>query len=124
MLNVTFLKNKISRQIKQNGMSFEFTRYAVDNYSQRTSEKEKVFLFDGIFHRLTQNQISLTISEASKIPTKTFDSILCLYDDGKEITMDDEVVISGNRYKVVDKINVNSFDVAFEILLEIIKDEF
>lgn len=122
MLNGRFLKNKIQRQINQNGRSFEFIRYAVDEYGQKTNEVEKTISFEGLF---SQRMIRVNISEsiAARVVDVPKTSIICLFEDGIDIKNDDYVIISEQLYKVIDKININEFNIAFDISLEMIKGE-
>lgn len=125
MLNKTFLKNKVSRQININGQEYKFIRYGIDEFSQKTNDIEKIISLNGIFHVAGAGLlISLSESEGTRVPTKQNPAIICLFEDGKDIKNDDEVLISGELFKVVDKVNINMFDIAYDIFLEVVKDEF
>lgn len=120
MLNPTFLENKIKRQINQNGQDFMFMRHGVDEYHQVTDNYVSYFEVRGIFHT-TNNYISQNISDGSRITKKPQAMVLTTYDYGLPIQKDDEVEIADKKYVVVDKNNVNSFNVAFDISLELVQ---
>jgi len=120
MLNTTFLKNKINRQIKQNGQTFVFIRYKEDQYHQVSSEIDQKVVLEGIFHT-TNNYITKNTDDGSASSSKPQPMILTSYECGKQVLPKDEVIISNQKYKVIEKNNVNSFDVAFDISLELVR---
>lgn len=113
-----FLRNKINRQIKQNGSEYLFKRYGVDEYDQLTDEIVKEMLIKGLFHE-TINHIHEALSEAdgARITDVPQSYILCLFDDGDQIKLDDFVEINERIYKVINKTNVGNFNVAYDINL-------
>lgn len=121
MIQSKFLRNKIDRQIKYNGSLFTFVRYGVDDYGQFTDEVIARFIFDGLFHE-TVKHVSLAESDEARIFDVPKSYILCLYEYGKEIKIDDHVVINEKEYRVTGKTDVNNFQVAFDISLEMVKD--
>ena len=120
MLNTTFLKNKINRQIKQNGQRFTFVRYKEDQYHQVSSVVDQEIDLEGIFHT-TNNYITKNTDDGSASFSKPQPMILTSYEYGLKILPKDEVKISNQKYIVIDKNNVNSFNVAFDISLELVK---
>lgn len=116
MLNPTFLKNKIKRQINQNGQKFVFYKYEEDQFHQKSDEPSEEIEVLGIYHT-TNNYVNVNTKDGASISKKLQPMILVLYEDGKKINKEDKVVISGKEYVVNDKNNINSFDVAFDISL-------
>ena len=115
-----FLKNKISRQIKQNGSSYTFNRFGVDEYGQKTDEVIETFSFKGLFHEtISHISVQLTEAESARVVEVPSSYILCLFEDGDKISLDDFVEINGNIYKVVNKINVGGFNIAYDISLRV-----
>lgn len=112
-----FLKNKINRQINQNGSFYTFNRFGVDEYEQKTDEVEETFEVHGLFHE-TVKHVAITESDAARIVDVPKSYILCLFDDGDLIKVDDFVEINNNLYRVTGKINVGNFNVAYDISLE------
>lgn len=124
MLTDVYFRNKIKRQIEWNGQEFVFTRYALNEYEEIDYSKvDKEFHLKGIFHEGGGYGGMLNIQiyerDGARTLTKMKPMILCLYEDGKDLDMDDEVIISDYKYKVVDKNDIKNLKVAFEISLEI-----
>lgn len=115
-----FLKNKISRQIQMNGMEVTFVRYKEDKYHQLTDEVDEEFTFHALFHT-TNTFVRSQVEDAAKTVSKPQPMILCLFEDGERIEVNDKVTISDQEYIVTDKNNMNGFNVAFDISLELIK---
>lgn len=120
MLNPTFLKNKIKRQINQNGQKFVFYKYEEDQFHQVSDEPSEEIEVLGIYHT-TNSYINVNTKDGASISKKLQPMILVLYEDGEKINKEDKVVISGKEYVVNDKNNINSFDVAFDISLKLIE---
>ena len=116
-----FLKNKINRQIKQNGSVYIFKQFGVDEYGQRLDEVQNEITVEGLFHE-TVNHIKLTESDAARVIDVPKSYILCLFEQGKEIEMDNIVVINEKEYRVIGKTNVGNYNIAFDISLELIVD--
>jgi len=122
-----YLRNKIKRQIQWNGRDFTFIRYRQNNYHQVTTEVLEEITLRGFYHEAGgyggMLNIELYERDGSRNPTKMKPMILCLYEDGNKLKMDDVVQISEYKYKVVDKTNVQNFNVAYEVSLELINEE-
>lgn len=124
MQTEVFFKSRIKRQILWNGQDFVFTRYARDEYEQIDYNTiDKTFAFKGIFHDGGGygGMLNITLYErdGAGTITKMKPMILALYEDAKDIDMDDEVIISNDKYKVVEKNDVKGMGIAFEISLEL-----
>lgn len=120
----TYLRNKIVRQIKWNGQNFVFVRYVPDDYHQLKSEIETTFDIKGLFHEGGgyggMLNIELFERDGGRTVSKMKPMILCLYEDGKCLAMDDFVTVGDNLYKIVDKIDIKNLRIAYEISLEIV----
>lgn len=121
-----FLRNKIVRQIKWNGQEFTFTRYEKDNYGQLTHEVAETFTFVGLFHEGGgyggMLQVELFERDGGRTITKLKPMILCLYEDGRDLDIDDVVKIGDNYHKLVQKVDVKNLGVAYEMTLELIDE--
>lgn len=118
-----FLRNKINRQIKQNGSEYTFKRFGKDEYGQLIDEVEASFTFPGLFHETINHiQDTLTESDGARIIDIPKSYILCLFEDGDQIKIDDFTVINEKIYKVVNKINVGNYNIAFDISMEMVLD--
>lgn len=123
MLVETYLRNKIKRQIEWNGQDLTFLRYKKNDYHELTDEVEKEFNFKGIFHEGGgyggMLNIELYERDGARTVSRMKPMILCLYEDAKDLDMDDMVVIGNNKYNVVEKNDVKNMHIAFEISLEV-----
>lgn len=121
-----FLRNKIVRQIKWNGQEFIFTRYKRDTYGQLTEEVDDIFTFTGLFHEGGgyggMLQVELFERDGGRTITKLKPMILCLYEDGKPLEIDDVVKIGDNYHKLVQKVDIKNLNVAYEMTLELIDE--
>lgn len=121
-----FLRNKIVRQIKWNGQEFVFIRYARDEYGQVTDEQEETFKFTGLFHEGGgyggMLQVELFERDGGRTVTKLKPMILCLYEDGKDLMIDDVVKIGDNYHKLVQKVDVKNLNIAYEMTLELVDE--
>lgn len=118
MLNSLYLKNKVQRQINMNGQEFEFNRYEEDEYHQISDVPTTTIKVTGIYH--TSNSfVTNNASDAAVVRTKQQPMILLLFDDANKLKQNDKVTINNENFKVVDINNVNEFNVACEISLEI-----
>ena len=121
MIQSKFLRNKIDRQIRYNGSTYTFNRYGIDEYNQKTDEIVATIIFDGLFHEKV-NHVSLAESDGARIFNVPNSFILCLYEYGKDIEIDDCVEVNDKMYRVTGKTDVNNFQVAFDISLEMVRD--
>lgn len=119
-----FFKNKIKRQVLWNGQNMVFTRYVKNQYKEITDEVELQIELQGVFHEGGgyggMLNIELYERDGSRSISKMKPMILCMYEDAKDIVIDDVVEIGNNRYRVVEKNDIKNFNVAFEISLEVI----
>ena len=118
MLNPTFLENKIKRQINQNGQKFVFLRYSEDEYHQISDEATSEFEIKGLFHT-TNIYITMNTNDGSRASSKPQPMILTTFDQGENVKIDDEVIISDKTYVVIGKTNFNSFNIAYDISLRL-----
>lgn len=122
MLQKDFLKNKIYRQIKYNGTEYTFKRYGVDEYNQLSDEVTETFTFEGLFHE-TVKHVSLAESDGGRIFNVPVSYILCLFEDGKEIMIDDQVEINEKVYRVTGKTDINNLQIAYDISMELERND-
>ena len=121
---VLFLRNKLRRHIEWNGQPLTFYRYGKNQYEEIDENViEKQFDIKGLFHEGGgyggMLNIELFERDGARTTSKMKPMVLCSYEDGKDIEMDDWVVIAENKYNVVEKVNVKNLNIAYEISLEI-----
>lgn len=120
MIQSKFLENKIKRQIEFNGIEATFLKYKEDKYHQIIEDDYEEVKFMCIFHT-TNTFVKSQVGEAAKTVSKPQPMILCLFEDGKDIQINDKLKLNDNEYIVVDKNNINEFNIAYDISLELIK---
>lgn len=120
MQQTKFLANKIKRQIKTNGQTFNFKRYKVDKYHQVSDEIESEFSIEGIFHT-TNTYVRNEGKDAATFVKKQQPMILCMFEDGNNVQINDEVIIRNDVYTVTNINDINNFGVVYDISLELKK---
>lgn len=123
-----FLKNKLMRHIEWNGQELTFYRNEKNHYGEIDEEGiEAKFTFKGVFHDGGGYGGMLNVEmyerDGSRTTTKFKPMILCSYEDGKNLAVDDWVKIADNVYHVVGKNDVKNLRIVFEISLELDKRE-
>jgi len=117
-----YLRNKLHRHIEWNGQPLIFYRYSKNEYEELTNEIEEEFHFKGLFHDGGgyggMLNFELFERDGARTITKMKPMILCKYEDGKDIVIDDVVYMAGIKYRMVEKNNVKNLNIAFELSLE------
>ena len=117
MQMITYLRNKISRQLQMNGQKYVFKHLKEDEFHQVSDEVEKEIEVVGLFHT-TNSYIKNSDSDGTRITSKLQPMLLVLYEDGMALSKDDKVMIGSQDYKITKKNDINNFGVAFDISLE------
>lgn len=112
-----FLQHKIKRQLQCNGQEYIFKRYGEDEYHCKDRENFSEITVQGLYH-VTSSYIRESNNEGGRMISKTQPMLLVLYDDGKKLEVDDEVVIGDNLYKIVAFNDVQNLKIAHDISLE------
>ena len=118
-----YLKNKLMRHIQWSGQEVEFCRNARNEYGEIIDDEiAETFTFKGLFHDGGGYGGMLNIQiyerEGAKTVTRMKPMLLCSYDDGKDIKNDDWCIINGEKFIVVDKVNVKAANIAYDISFE------
>lgn len=111
-----FLENKIKRQLKCNGMLYDFLKVKEDKYHQLVESGEKVQL-TGLYHESVSYQ-PVSSSDAARLVKKVQPMILCLLEDTKEIKTGCKLSIGERHYKVSAIEDIQNYHVACNISLE------
>lgn len=123
MLQNKFLANKIKRQINTNGQTFNFKRHVIDQYHQVSDEIESEYEIKGIFHT-TNIYIRKQTTDAANVAITSIVAepmIMCLYEDGQKVKINDEVIMNNGSYFVTNINDVNDFGIVYDISLELKK---
>lgn len=112
--------HKVLREIKIHGTMYTFYRDKVDQYGESTKEEpEKVIDIDGLFH-VSKGYITQNIQDGTKTHIKGQPMIMVAYEDVEEIQNGDFCVINGNTYKVVEKNNIQEYNIVSDVSLEMV----
>ena len=111
-----FERNKLSRLIKTQGLSYTFKRHKLNEFKEPTEEASATTV-RGVFHQTTQH-ISVVGADASSVQNKFSPFILALYPEAKSIHQGDSVEINGIKYLVNGLNNIGNWDIAVDISLE------
>ena len=117
-MNIKNIPHKLNQAIQRGGRSFVFTRAEKDTYEEETGVILTVATFSGIFHTSSAPYISVTTTEGARVLTKLTPQILCRWDDGNLLQLDDSTTIDGNVYKVTEANNFQGLGVACDVSLE------
>lgn len=112
-----FLENKIKRQLSCNGIEYTFIRRGEDAYHQPTEEKPQIKI-TGIYHE-KNSYISESGADSSKITSKPVPMILGLWSEISQIKNGDIVFIGSFEYQVTGVSNIQNYNIAGDISLEL-----
>lgn len=113
--------HKVEREIKVSGRLYTFYREETDEYDELTGQIEEVATIRGLFH-VSKGYITSKISDATKIHGKGQPLIMMRYEEQMEIQNGDYVMINGNKYKVVEKNNIQEYCIVSDLSLELVLD--
>lgn len=94
MTNTKFEAYKLKREVRRNGVVFEFKRRKLDKFNEPTGELETVAEVRGLYHE-SNSYITETVGDAATTRTKKQPMLLCLVDDVKssDLRQGDEIQI-------------------------------
>ena len=94
MINTKFEAYKLKREVRRNGVVFEFKRRKLDKFNEPTGELETVAEVRGLYHE-SNSYITETVGDAATTRTKKQPMLLCLVDDVKlsDLGQGDEIQI-------------------------------
>ena len=111
-----FLKDKISRLLKTNGMEYTFTLMCEDEYKQ--PKEGEVVTIKGIYHE-ANSFITVTASDSASVQRKKSPMIRTLFNEEVEkLKQGDKVLINSVPYKVSGVLDIQNYGVAADISLE------
>ena len=112
-----FLRNKVSRLLKESGLKYTFISEELDEYNQPIKSSNTITI-TGIYHESFVN-ITVTSADASSIAKRRTPAILTLLDDtSKLIKQGDYITINDVEYRVQGAVDIQQYGVAVDIALE------
>ena len=123
MRNLTFELYKIKREIYINGERYNIYRESKDDYGTITGEYTLVEDdVKGLFHT-SKSYISSETSDGTKTHTKGKPMLLMCYEDTERIQQGDVIFIGDNKYKIIEKNNVQMYDIVCDIYMELVVND-
>lgn len=114
--------HKVSREIKIHGTQYNVSRTVKDKYGEDVQgEYEQIATIDGLFH-ISKGYITNNISDGTRTHSKGSPMLLVLYEQSKEIQNGDFLMINENKYKVIEKNNIQEYNIIVDISLELVLD--
>lgn len=114
--------HKVLREIQIHGTEYTFLRKKVDNYGEPTKEEpEQIANVKGLFH-VSKGYITQNIQDGTKTHSKGQPMLMVAHENVGEIKTEDFFVINGNKYKVVEKNNIQEYNIVTDISLELVLD--
>lgn len=124
-MNLRFERSKIEKEIKRSGKEYEFKRIGRDKFGEDSGEIQEIGKLKGLYHE-QNGYIKVSIGESnnsnSAYRSKKTPMILCLYEDAAFLECGDFTIINGAKYIVNGKVNVQNWDIAYDISLEVFDD--
>lgn len=110
---------KIKREIETNGDEYKIFREQYNEDLEPTGEAEEVKTIKGILH-ISGSYVSRETNEGTETRTKRSPMLMCLWEDSKGIKNRDFVIINNQRFNVINKRNVNEFDLVCDMSMEVV----
>lgn len=115
--------HKVLREIQIHGTEYTFFRKKVDKYGEPTKEEpEQIVKAQGLFH-VSKGYVTQNIQDGTKTHSKGQPMLMVAYENVGEIKTDDFFITNGNRYKVVEKNNIQEYNIVTDISLELVLDD-
>lgn len=115
---LNFEMHKVLLNINRFGCKFNFYREKLDEYGETIDDEiEDVCSLTGLFH-VSKGYSTETVKDATVVHKKGEPMILVDFNDQKDIRIGDYVKINENAYKVVDKNNIQEYNILIDISLE------
>ena len=111
--------NKVKREIKTHGRSYEVKRTILNNYGEDTDEQQSITEVQGLFHT-QKGYITVSVSDGSKTHSKGQPKLMVAYDDSVLIKNGDTIQINENTYKIIEKNNIQEFNIVCDISMELV----
>ena len=111
--------NKVKREIKTHGRSYVVKRTVLNNYGEDTDKQDEITEIQGLFHT-EKGYVTKSISDGSKTHSKGQSKLMVAYDDSVLIKNGDMIQINENTYKVIEKNNIQEFNIVCDISMELV----
>ena len=112
--------HKVVREINTHGDIYTFYRKKKDKYGEDTKENETFAnnVINGLFH-LSKGYSTKSVSDGTETHSKGQPMLLAEHKKALNIKKNDIVFINEKMYKVVDKNNIQEYNILTDISLEL-----
>lgn len=111
---------KVMREITVHGTEYEVVRMIKDEYGEDTGKSESIGTFKSLFHESVGNMRNASISDGTTTHGKAVSKVLLSWEDTKPVQNGDFFLINSNKYKVIEKSNVQEYNILCDITLELV----
>lgn len=119
---VAFELHKVLREIKIHGEQYIIYRDKLDEYGEPVKgEKEQVTEAIGLFH-IVKGYITKNVKDGTTTHSKGYPRILVEHTDAENIMNGDYTIINEKKYIVVDKNDIQNYNIVSDISLEVVLD--
>lgn len=112
---------KVKREIQLHGEEYTVYKQKTDKYGETTSDIEEIQKVSGLFH-ITKGYTTQTISDGTKIRAKSQPMLMVCMEGSEKIENGMFVMINDNRYNIVDKNNIQEYNMVVDLSLELVQN--
>lgn len=112
---------KVKREIQMHGEEYTVYKQKTDKYGEITSDIEEIQKVSGLFH-ITKGYTAQTVSDGTKVRAKSQPMLMVCMEGSEQIENGMFVMINDNRYNIVDKNNIQEYNMVVDLSLELIQD--
>ncbi len=110
--------HKVSQEIKVHGNIYNVYRKELDKYKEPTGKEIQIAQIKGLYH-ITKGYVTETAQDGTRTHLKGQPMLLCKHEETKDIQTGDYIRINQNVYKVIDKNNIQEYNVVTDISMEL-----
>lgn len=112
--------NKVEREIKIHGLSYDVVRINADKYGEPIEDKT-ITNISGLFHT-SKGYVTKSVSDGTRTHSKGQPKLLVTYEDAKQLLIGDIVMINDKRYKIVELNNLQEMNIITDVSMELVLD--
>lgn len=112
---------KVKREIQIHGDKYTVYKQKTDKYGENTSDIEEIQKVSGLFH-ITKGYTTQTISDGTKVRAKSQPMLMICIEGSEQIENGMFVMINDNKYNIVDKNNIQEYNMVVDLSLELVQD--
>lgn len=113
--------HKVAREIQVHGDSYTLYKNKTDKYGETTNEVEEILQISGLFH-ISKGFVTQNTSDGTRTKTKGQPMLFVKYEDAEQIENGMFLIINNNKYKIIDKNNIQEYNLVVDISLELVLD--